>query len=222
MAKRSELAKAEGKIWPRCPYCRAYLNPYNPFCKFLDADGNYINIIFAWERRKATFQECPKCGRRWPLYSDYEETVPSLNVSLVETSRSEEFIGNEPRRVENKSSATIQRTLRASKEWTYKIELDTTHTSLSSFEQKLAIKDVSLASQIQNSIQKRYDVSISETQRFEEEVLIAIPKNTSVEATFIWKRIWQNGYVEIEMGQAKLPFRLCVGITFDLRQDEIK
>ncbi len=93
-----------------------------------------------------------------------------------------EPIGNETRRIENKASATIQRTLRASKEWTHKIELDITRTSLSSSEKKLAIKDVSLSSQVQNSIQKRYEISIGETQRSQEEVLITIRENTSVEA----------------------------------------
>ncbi len=221
MVKRSEIAKSGGKFWPRCPYCKTFLNPYDIFNKFLDADGNYIKIRWEGERRKATFQECLKCGRQWPLYADYEE-ASSSDASIVETSRSEELIGNETRRIENKASATIQRTLRASKEWTHKIELDITRTSLSSSEKKLAIKDVSLSSQVQNSIQKRYEISIGETQRFEEEVLITIPENTSVEAVFVWKRIWQNGYVELGMEQARVPFRLCVGITFDLRQDEIR
>lgn len=219
MAKRSEIAKAGGRYAQRCPYCKARFKAYVNN-KYLDKDGHYVKVTFGWQLRKATFQECIKCEKRWALWADYEES-PSPDISIVEASRSEEHIGNETRRIENETNATIQRTLRASKEWTYRIELDITRASQSSSEAKLAIKDVSLTSQVQQSVQKRYDVSIGETRRFEEEVTITVPGNTSVEAVFVWKRIWQNGYVQLGGGQARVPFRLCVGITFDLRQDKI-
>ncbi len=215
MAKRSELDKKAMRLG-FCPYCKSFLGIMGG--KYLDEDGHYVNIHWRWELRKATFRECPKCGKRWAIFTDYED-APSSDISIVETSRSEEFIGNETRRVENKTPATIQRMVRASQEWTYQIEVDITRASLNSSEKKLTIKGADLTSQVQKSVQKRYNISLGETKKFEEEVLITIPGNTSVEAVFIWKRIWQNGYVELEMGETRVPFKLCVGVTFDLRQD---
>ncbi len=208
MVKRSELER-KARRFGLCPYCKSFMGMPS---KYLDKDGHYVKVTFTLGR--ATFRECPKCGKRWPLFADYED-APSSDTSIVETSRSEELIGNETRRVENKTPATIQRTVRASQEWTYQIEVDITRATLNSSEKKLAIKGADLTSQVQKSVQKRYNISLGETKKFEEEVLITIPGNTSVEAVFIWKRIWQNGYVELEMGEARVPFRLCVGVTFD-------
>ena len=220
MAKPSKIAK-EGGAFRRCPYCKSFLPPALPQRTYLDKDGHYINITFKWQFRRATFEECRKCRKQWPLFEDYED-IPSSDISITETSRSEEFIGNEGRRIENKTAATIQRTVLASKEWTRQIEFDTTLTSLKSSETKFAIKDTTLTTKVQKSVQERYNMSIGETRKFEEGVVIAVPANTSIEAVFIWKRIWQNGYAELKTGQARVPFRLCVGVTFDLRQDKIR
>src|SRR5579859_4943332 len=134
MTKRSEIAKAGG-FWRGCPYCKTSLPIAVLQRKYLNKDGRYISITFGWEVRKAAFEECQKCGKRWPLWAGYEE-APSSDILIVATSQSEEHIGSETRRIENQAPATIQRALRVSREWARKIERDTTRASLTSSEGK--------------------------------------------------------------------------------------
>ena len=213
MPKKSEIAKRAN--W-RCPYCGQFLGVLVSQRSYFDKDGHHIRIV-SGPGSKAAFEGCGKCGKQWPLWKDYEQQLPSPDISVVETSRSEEFIGNETRHIENRTPATVQRTLHASKEWTYQVEIDITDASLRSSASGLEMKGVSFTSQIQNTLTKRYNISMGETKRLEEEVIITVPENTSVTAIFAWKRIWQNGYVELE--ETRIPFKLCVGITFDLRQE---
>lgn len=212
MAKLSKLKKQSDRgLRPTCPFCKAKLSYLIAGNIYLDENGQKVRVVSQLNRARVKYQECPHCHERWPVFARDEGAVEG---SVVETTRTEERIGDESRRVENNTSATIQRTVRASREWTRQVQLGVTEGSDFSVETKAA----GLTSQVQKSIQKHYNVTIGEMQHFDEEFSIAIPTNTSIEIILSWKRIWQNGYLEPGMGRGAIPFKFCVGLTFDLQQ----
>lgn len=221
MAKWSKLMKASvksGKFRRACPFCKATLSATYAGDTYLDKDGKKVRVTLEWHLKRATYQECPVCKVRWPIFARDEDATQRR---FVETDRTEEPIGNEIRRIENKTSASVTRTIRASREWTRQIELGLTEESRTSTEAKITSKAIVLTSQMQKSIQKHYDVTASEKQKFDEEIVIDVPANTSIEIIMRWKRIWQNGYLEPGMGYGTLPLKVCIGLTFDLQQRDI-
>jgi len=112
--KKSQAMKSI--FWsPRCPYCRARLGVYSKRT-FLDRDGELVDVTFEWQLKRAAFQECKACGKQWPVWAREERISEVDTASIVETHRTEEHIGDEIRRVENTSAATIQRIVRATRE----------------------------------------------------------------------------------------------------------
>jgi hypothetical protein len=217
MPKKSQIRKSGGYWIPRCPYCRTRVPTLLAQRTFLDRNGEHIPVIVVGQLKRAAFEKCRACGKQWPLWAQDEGGSSNDVATIVETHRTEERIGDEVRRIENNSAATIQRTVRASREWTHQIEVGRTEESHGSLESKVTIKGVGLTSQVERSVQKKYDISTTEMQKFDEEVVVSVPANTTIVVTLSWKRIWQNGYLEMTSGHGNIPFRVCVGITFDLR-----
>ena len=83
-------------------------------------------ITLDWQLKRAAFEKCQACGQQWPLWTQDEGSSDNDAATIVETHRTEERIGDEVRRIENNSAATIQRTVRASREWTHQFEVGRT------------------------------------------------------------------------------------------------
>ena len=213
MAKLSKFEKASEKYG--CPFCKTSPGVFFSAYRYLDENGQVIRVTSAGNRKRARYGECSNCLARWPVFRRDEGLVKR---DLIENGRTEEPVGSESRRIENNSSASIQRTIRVSCEWAHQIEYGLTKESRFTAEGKLAPSSIGLTTQMQTSIQEYYKVSRDEKQVLEEEITITVPANTSIEIILDWKRIWQDGYLEPGMGYGATPFRYCVGLTFDLQQ----
>lgn len=198
-----------------CPFCKTKPGILYSAFRYLDADGQIVRVTSRSNVKRAKYGECPACLARWPVFARDEGLA---RRALVEGGRTEEPIGSESRRIENSTTASIQRTIRVSREWTHQIEFGLMEESSSSVESKATLKAIGLTAQMQNSIQEHYKIITEEKQALIEEIVITVPANTSIEIMLNWKRIWQNGYLEPGMGYNETPFRFCVGLTFDLQQ----
>jgi hypothetical protein len=138
--------------------------------------------------------------------------------AFIETARTDEPIGSDVNFLENKTRASVTRTMRVSREWTRQIALSVMEESSTSTEAKITPRAVAITSQVKESVQKSCQITIGEVQKVDEELKIDIPPNTSLKVTVSWKRIWQNGYLEPGLGYGETPLRLCVGLTFDFQR----
>lgn len=215
MARLSKLKRQTNRsIRPTCQFCNAKLSISYSGNIYLDEDGHSVRVTSALKLSRAKYQECPKCRKRWPIYKRDEDAIEG---PVIETNRTEERIGDESRRIENNTSATVQRTIRASREWTRQVQLGQAEGSHIA----IGTKAAGLTSLVQKTIQKHYDVTVGEVQRFDEEISISVPVNTSIEVILRWKRIWQNGYLGPGIRHEAIPFKFCVGLTFDLQQQPL-
>jgi hypothetical protein len=74
---------------------------------------------------KRTIASCTKCGGSWPMF---ETVSPGMRPSVIatmrvmETSRVEEALGQEVRRIDNSGPASAVRRFKATRRWTRHIE----------------------------------------------------------------------------------------------------
>jgi predicted RNA-binding Zn-ribbon protein involved in translation (DUF1610 family) len=171
---------------------------------------------------------CPKCGYRWEVY---EKSQPAVGLQLsvidvVETDRSEEYIGDDQRLIDNSRSSTkVTRKFALTKEWsrTYSIEYEKSHTDRG--ELNIAIPDIGgLKASAEHGLRQKYSMTDEAKETYHEEIETEVPAFTKLSLVFRWKRIWQHGLIHLgtpEGDEIMMPYKIVVGITFDqLQADE--
>jgi len=215
-------------ICPACGKFHLYLNVYR-------GDGRKCK---PWELlsgfKPDVYQQCARCDTKvyadpaqghnspWPPAS--QPMTPRAEVT--ETHRSEEPIGEDRRSIDNtQSRSEFTRKISVSKGWTRTYEIE--HSQETTLTGGLNVKASSLAqieASAEQAIQERYAIAQTERQTYTEEVTVRVKGETHLHLTFLWKRIWQHGVVEMYQGNElveKVPFRTVVGVTFDqIQRDE--
>jgi hypothetical protein len=144
-------------------------------------------------------------------------------VGMVETMRIEQPMGAEQRVIDNaQSETTITRTLRATKRWTQSCQLEIEKSRVNGQTVDVSVPNVaSLRASLEHTLRERYSTSVESEQIFEEEVAVTVPPRSRVELVMEWKRIVQQGYIELQDTDGvtlEVPFEAAVGVTFDQRQ----
>lgn len=166
------------------------------------------------------------------LYIEYEnvvikDTQSKLNLrGAVETRRSEEFIGDEDRIIDNsQSSIAISRCFSVGKEWTKSYVIEHEQADVDLHEINIGIDSSSLKKLSEQRIIKKYSITEEMRELHQEQVKVEVPARTKIRIRFHWKRLWQHGLLnfEDEHGRAiKIPYKVITGVTFDQTQsDEI-
>jgi hypothetical protein len=144
-------------------------------------------------------------------------------VGVVETARVEQPLGSEERTIDNSDSdTTITRSIKATKRWTQtcQLEIDQSRVSGQSADVNLA-NLATLRLKLETTVREQYSTATQVEQIFEEEVTVTVPPKTSVRLIMDWKRITQQGYVQLRDSAGvtvEVPFDVAVGVTFDQRQ----
>jgi hypothetical protein len=140
---------------------------------------------------------------------------PAVQVLGVrETHRSEEPIGTETRRIDNRSGlGRVTRKIRVAEEWSRMVSLDLHEShSVSGGVDWLAIR-----ASIERCLEHTYHMSVSRREEFTEEIGVEIEPGADVTVVLTWKRIWQHGiaHVLIQGRELNVQFLMVVGVTFD-------
>jgi hypothetical protein len=146
---------------------------------------------------------------------------PPVSGNVIEGSRYEVPMGQETRIIDNsKSSSSSTRTVRLTREWGKTCTLDTEHDMTVDGSAGLSIHVLDLKAKAERLVKDNYSVSSDEHETFEEDVTLTVAKKTKSEITFFWKEIRQKGVVQISGAdfQAKIPYEIVVGLTFDQQQ----
>jgi hypothetical protein len=147
------------------------------------------------------------------------QRVGSRNITVVETGRAEESMGDERRTIDNSGPAQSTRRIKVTKRWLRKYEVSGEETKSKKGGASLPkVLIVELSGEAEKAVKRTYALSEEEEQTFEEELELSVPPHTVVTLVLSWKRVWQEGHVEIveDDGSAHLvPFKIVAGVTFD-------
>jgi len=145
-------------------------------------------------------------------------------LTLRETHRTEEAIGDEARTIDNNSDGTVTRTVTVSKKWskTYRVGSETTRSAEASLGADMLM--LSVRARIEQALKTSYDLETTEENLIAETVTINVPAHTSTRLVLTWKRLWQHGVVRVTGADGpatELPFQVAVGLTFDQSQVDV-
>jgi hypothetical protein len=200
----------------RCPLCRRFTGL--PDAR--DSNGKSISLLTrAWQMDKQATLTCRKCGGSWHIFEDARTSSASTpTVDVIETSRTEESLGDEIRQIDNSASdvASIRR-LRASRRWhrKYEVQFERSEKSGGGLDLSAAAM-VSLKLTTEAAVRKSYLISEEEEEVFEEEVEVSVPGRSAVQIRLRWKRIWQHGVAVVASPSGsfvRVPFRVVAGLT---------
>ncbi|HEV7671956.1 MAG TPA: hypothetical protein VGS22_25820 [Thermoanaerobaculia bacterium] len=159
-----------------------------------------------------------------PARQAVQAPIKALDAKIVETGRVEEPLGEEVREIDNsQSSVEIQRTLRLSREWSQSFSLEREHAAKIGGE--LSVQGawiVDFKATAEGEIRKKYELSTVDRKTYSEEIVIDVPARTKVTLVLKWKQVWQCGIALVSDGrngtEIQIPYRVCLGPTFDQRQ----
>jgi len=144
-------------------------------------------------------------------------------VSIVETQRIIEPLGEETREIDNsKSNIQVLRKITVSREWSQSFIID--HEKTKSFGGRVDLKlpfSLNINANLEKVIKEKYSISIGIKYLYSEEVTLTIPAKTRVQVIFVWKQIWQCGIItirDLDNTEWQIPFRFRLEPTFDQRQ----
>jgi hypothetical protein len=160
-----------------------------------------------------------------PVSAEPATAVPKsatpTTSTLKEGSRYEVPLGEETRTIDNsKSSSSTQRVVKLTREWAKTYTLDVEHDMTVDGSAGLGIHVLDLKAEAERTLRDTYSVASEERETFEEDVTLNIAKHTKSEINFFWKEIRQKGIVQISGAdfEARIPYEVTVGITFDQQQ----
>ncbi len=164
----------------KCPHCGARIIYPTGLTLYL-ADNSVKPLISGGKAKTA---ECQKCGYRFPMFDD-STTVDAPKteiVEIVETERSEEFLGDDRRIVNNAESANqITRSLSFSREWSKSCQLDIERAQGDSASLNLGAKDTAaLTLTAETKLWQTYSVSQNSKEVCTEEVSCQVSAHTNV------------------------------------------
>ena len=116
----------------------------------------------------------------------------------------------------------MTRSIRASKRWTQKCQIDVERTRVAGGGLDLKLADLaSLTGNIERTLRTQYSISSEVEQNFEEEITVTVPPKTALVLIMDWKTIIQQGYVRLQDlagGLVDVPFEVPLEVTFDQKQ----
>ena len=232
----------------KCPKCESKIRSTAVYIK-QDTQGFWDGLAnVLWVINKAV--RCPICSYTWNITDDTVLIEPSNQnnvatrakassnahnansidknipanpyVQALETVRTEEFIGEDQRLVDNSnSSINVTRKFNIGREWTQIVILEQeTKTTINGDLEVGFLLLSRVRANAERVLNTKY-VSTSEQKHFySEEVTIEIPARTRTRVFFRWKQIWQHGIARHSNAHQTIdiPYKIIVGVTFDQMQ----
>jgi hypothetical protein len=147
-----------------------------------------------------------------------------IRNTIVEQSRYQVSLGDEVRMVDNsQSSSSTTRKARLTREWTKSWTVDAERTTMTRGSADLGLHIVDLRAMAERTLREAYSFTAEERETFEEEVTLRIAPHTTSRIVFSWQEIRQKGIVRTETDdfEARIPYEIVVGLTFDQQQVDI-
>ena len=198
----------------RCPNCHQHLWYWHDYVNGYKVSG----LRFTPPKDRSAVAQCPKCHGSWPVYE--RET----SIEIIEGPRESVPAFTEGFTLDNgRGRSTLRRTRSITHEWSQLIELSTERVEAGESGLTVGNDLVSITAVAKNSVSSSYKISHAETKTFSDELEFEVPEGLSRRVTLTFNRVWQLGRLRLthEDGtSAEIPFRVVVGLTLDVAQED--
>jgi hypothetical protein len=215
-----------------CPHCDRKFGLRSPRYRRPDerpvpwAKAVAGELLPAWTLYQigATFAECPRCGKRWPLFAQDDIHNPA-SVSYGETRRTVEDAGEETRWVDNsRGRSELERTITFTYEWQQSVKLDIEKAIERGSEGGLKVPAIELSKTLEESLKTHYEAASSSTRIQTEQVTVTAERGTVTKIALKRRHEWQHGTMRAPDGRGgtlEVPYSVIVGATLDVSQEDV-
>ena len=218
----SDEQKRYLKSLGKCPLCET-----RGTAELIDADGTVLGKLDLRKAVKPTgeplFARCKSCEGKWAVFADRAPALPASEptVEIVETELTTERFRVDTMCLDNRGGTSpLRRSVTKSQEWSRSYEISSEDSATSG--KSLAVPAGSLGLKAERALKNGYRLTEDKRAVLTDTFDFEVPPNTLREVSFIYKQIWQNGYLRIvEDGETReAPFRVAVRLEVDLAQND--
>jgi hypothetical protein len=208
----------------KCPICEE-----RGTADLVDGEGNVMGRLELHKAVKPTgeplFAKCKHCEGTWAVFAEKApELAPSEpTVEIVETEQTAERFRVDTMCLDNRGGTSpLRRSVTKSQEWSRSFEISGEETKTSNKSLTVPITGGSLGLKAERALKSGYQLSEDKKATLTDTFDFEVPPNTLREVSFIYKQIWQHGFLRIaEDGEKReTPFRVAVRLEVDLAQND--
>jgi hypothetical protein len=222
----SEDQKRYLKGLGKCPRCET-----RGTVSLVDNAGNVLqrklDLRLSVKPGSPVFARCKHCEASWPIWADQKQALPATQqdptIEIVETERTVEKTRVESMCLDNRSGTSpLRRTVTKSEEWSRSYELTGEATDSSSRDAKLNLTGANFGRKAERALKSGYGLTEEKRAVLTDSFDFEVPPNTLREVQFIYKCVWQHGFVRVEENGEihEAPFRVAVDLKVDLAQKD--
>jgi hypothetical protein len=220
----SEEQKQYLKSLGKCPHCGA-----RGAADLVDGEGAVMGRIDLHKAVKPTgeplFAKCKHCGGTWAVFAEKTRALPPAEptIEIVETEQTDERLRVDTMCLDNRGGTSpLRRSVTKSQEWSRSFEISGEESKTSRKSLTLPLSGASLGVRAERALKNGYSLSEDNKAVLTDTFDFEVPPNTLREVSFIYKQIWQHGFLRIEEdGETReAPFRVAVRLEVDLAQND--
>jgi hypothetical protein len=208
----------------KCPLCNT-----RGTADLIDGDGTVLGKLDLRKAVKPTgdplFARCKSCEGTWAVFS---EKTPALSaaeptVQIVETEQTAERFRVDTMCLDNRGGTSpLRRSVTKSQEWSRSYEITSEESKTADRSVSLPLSAGSLGVKAERALRNGYQLSEDKKAVLTDTFDFEVPANTLREVSFIYKQVWQHGFLRIEEnGETReAPFRVAVRLEVDLAQND--
>lgn len=220
----SDEQKRYLKSLGKCPLCET-----RGTADLVDGEGNVMGRLELHKAVKPTreplFAKCKHCQGTWAVFAEKapELTAPEPTVEIVETEQTSERFRVDTMCLDNRGGTSpLRRSVTKSQEWSRSFEISGEETKTSNRSLTVPMTGGSLGLKAERALKNGYQLTEDKKAILTDTFDFEVPPNTLREVSFIYKQIWQNGFLRIEEdGETReAPFRVALRLEVDLAQND--
>jgi hypothetical protein len=194
----------------------AFANSYaGLYAKVRGGPGFYPNTY----REDSSFR-CNKCAGSWPVFSDMGQIVI---LGSMNTRRTFTPMGDvDYERNNRQSSIPMTSTIRVSRRWLQRLEVDWEKSGTTSTAGKASLSSkyagIDIERKVEQSLKSSLSLSAETEQLTEQSLEVTVPAHRRLIVRLHWKQIWEEGDLGVRLPDgtsAQIPYRAAVDVAFD-------
>ena len=207
----------------KCPLCNT-----RGTADLIDGDGTVLGKLDLRKAVKPTgdplFARCKSCEGTWAVFSE-DAALPAAEptVQIVETEQTAERFRVDTMCLDNRGGTSpLRRSVTKSQEWSRSYEITSEESKTAGRERQPPVERRVTRRQGRARLRNGYQLSEDKKAVLTDTFDFEVPANTLREVSFIYKQIWQNGFLRIEEnGEIReAPFRVALRLEVDLAQND--
>jgi hypothetical protein len=220
----SDEQKRYLKSFGKCPRCET-----RGAADLVDGEGNVLGRLDLRKAVKPTgeplFAKCKRCEGTWSVFADETLALPPAEptVEIVETEQTAERFRVDTMCLDNRGGTSpLRRSVTKSQEWSRSFEISGEESKTSRKSLTVPLSGGSLGLKAERALRNGYSLAEDKKAVLTDTFDFEVPPNTLREVSFIYKQIWQHGFLRIEEdGETReAPFRVAVQLEVDLAQND--